>query len=119
MVSLIRLFNMDMNESCSCAASCKVLVLLRQICSSIYRYTYRPTIIESGLFLMDRGNFGRISLVGGIKDLDDLHECHINKDIWNGLDFINCRSLLYELGVLGDDGGVGEEISSVGHFDLN
>ena len=67
---------------------------------------------------MDSGIFGGISLVGGIKDLDDLHECHIDKDIWDGFDFIICRSLLYELGVLGDDGGVGEEIGGVGHFRL-
>ena len=68
---------------------------------------------------MNRGIFRRISLVGGIKDLDQLHECHINKNIWNGLDFIKRGSILYELGVLGDDGGVGEEISGVGHFCLD
>ena len=65
---------------------------------------------------MDSGIFGGISLVGGIKDLDDLHKCHINEDIRNSLDLIERGSLLYELGVFGDDGGVGEEISGVGHF---
>ena len=65
---------------------------------------------------MDSGIFGRISLVGGIKDLDDLHKCHINEDIRNSLDLVKRGSLLYELGVLSDDGGVGEEISGVGHF---
>ena len=97
----------------------EIPVLLRQICSSTYP-TYPPTHHESAymrLCSMDSGIFGGISLVGGIKDLDDLHECHVDKDIWDSFDFIICcRSLLYELGVLGDDGGVGEEISGVGHF---
>ena len=68
-------------------------------------------------FLMDRGIFGGIPIVGRTDDLDDLHKRYIHKDVWDGLDFIESGSLLDELDVLGDDGGVGEEISSVvGHF---
>ena len=66
---------------------------------------------------MDRGIFGGIPIVGGTDDLDHLHKRYIHKDVWDGLDFIESGSLLDELDVLGDDGGVGEEISSVvGHF---
>jgi len=64
---------------------------------------------------MDRGIFGGIPIVGGTDDLDDLHKCYIHKDVWDGLDLIESGSLLDELDVLGDDGGVGEEISG-GHF---
>lgn len=68
-------------------------------------------------WLMDRGIFGGIPIVGGTDDLDHLHKRYIHKDVWDGLDFIESGSLLDELDVLGDDGGVGEEISSVvGHF---
>ena len=66
---------------------------------------------------MDRGIFGGIPIVGGTDDLDHLHKRYIHKDVWDGLDFIESGSLLDELDVLGDDGGVGEEIRSVvGHF---
>ena len=71
---------------------------------------------ESDWFLMDRGIFGGIPIVGRADDLDDLHKSYIHKDVWDGLDFIESGSLLDELDVLGDDGGVGEEISGVGHF---
>ena len=63
-------------------------------------------------WLMDRGIFGGIPIVGGTDDLDDLHKRYIHKDVWDGLDFIESGSLLDELDVLGDDGGVGEEIST-------
>ena len=67
-------------------------------------------------WLMDRGILGGISIVSRTDDLDDLHKRYIHKDVWDGLDLIESGSLLDELDVLGDDGGVGEEISGVGHF---
>lgn len=65
--------------------------------------------------LVDGSIFGGISLVGGVKDLDQLHKCHVDKYIGNGLDLIKGGSLLDKLGILGNNGGVGEEING-GHF---
>ena len=90
------------------AASCNLLVFF--VAAILFRGN------ESDWFLMDRGIFGGIPIVGRTDDLDDLHKSYIHKHVWDGLDFIESGSLLDELDVLGDDGGVGEEISGVGHF---